>query len=60
MSKELKQKEWITKENFAWHLLTTYARKYAKFMNPHQTIVIKCDGIELLSGEKDEPFEVVD
>lgn len=58
MSKELKQDVW--RGNFAWNQLIIYAKSYAKFMNPHQTIIIRCDGIELLSGEKAEPFEVVD
>lgn len=44
-----------------WVELCEIAEKFAKEnMNPHQTIIITQNGIELLDGAKAKPFKVVD
>lgn len=48
-------------EQCAWNSLVSVAEFYAqRCMNPHQTIIITQNGIELLSGDKAKSFELLD
>lgn len=64
MSKGLEElKEAKRKENEAkcWERLKEVAEEYAqKYMHPHKTIIITQLGIELLEGEKANPFKLLD
>lgn len=49
------------KEKECWDRLKKVAEEYAqKYMHPHKSIIITQQGIELLEGEKANPFKLPD